>query len=82
MKLTYIYAMETNYTNYRYSQHNILALIIDNFLTWQNNFDQLMSKLCTACCTIGAIKYFMLQVTLRMIYFSYVHSIMTYGIIY
>ena len=57
-------------SNYRYSQHNILGLIIDN-LSWQNKFDQLMSKLCKACCAIRAVKSFMLQVILRKIYFYY-----------
>jgi hypothetical protein len=40
------------------------------------------NKLCMACYAVGAVKSFMLQETLRMIYFSYVNSIMTYGIIY
>jgi hypothetical protein len=57
--------------------------VSDKSFTWQNHFDQLMSnKLHTACFAVRAVKSFMLQETLRMIYLSYVHSIKTYGIIY
>jgi len=41
-----------------------------------------MSKLSNACYAIRAVKSFMSHKTLRMIYLSYVHSIMTYGIIF
>jgi hypothetical protein len=40
-----------------------------------------MSKLSKACYAILAVESFMSQVTLRIIYFSYVGSVMTYGII-
>ena len=40
-----------------------------------------MPKLSKACYAIRAVKSFMSQETLRMIYLFYVHSIMTYGII-
>ena len=40
-----------------------------------------MSKLSTACYAISYIKPFMTQETIRMIYFSNVHSILTYVII-
>jgi hypothetical protein len=59
-----------------------LGLIIDNTLFWKSHIDWLMSKLSTACIVIRAIKPYMSQETLRMIYFSFVHSIMTYGIIF
>jgi len=45
-------------------------------------YDQLVSKLSTGCYAIRSVKPFMNQETLRMIYFSYVHSILTYGIIF
>jgi hypothetical protein len=41
-----------------------------------------MSKLSSACYVIRAVKPYMTQETLRMIYFSYVHSVMAYGIIF
>jgi hypothetical protein len=41
-----------------------------------------MSKLGSACYAIKAVKPYMSQETLRTIYFSYVHSVRTYGIIF
>lgn len=55
--------------------------IVDNILSWKNHADQLMSKLGNACYAIRAVRSFMSHKALRIIYFSYVHSIMTYGII-
>jgi hypothetical protein len=52
-------------------------------LSWKSHTHWLMSKLCSACYAIRAVKpYMMSQETIRMIYFSYVHSVMTYGIIF
>ena len=41
-----------------------------------------MSKLSTAGYAVRAVKSFRSQESLRMIYFSYVHSVMMYGIIF
>jgi hypothetical protein len=41
-----------------------------------------MPKLSKACYAIRVVKSFMSKETLRMIYLFYVHSIMTYGIIF
>jgi hypothetical protein len=39
-----------------------------------------MSELNKACYVFTAVKSFMSQETLKMIYFSYVHCFMTYGV--
>ena len=46
-----------------------------------NHTDQLTSKLSKARYVIRAVQSFVSQETLRMIYFSYVHSITIYGAI-
>jgi hypothetical protein len=51
-------------------------------LSWKSHIDWLMSKLSSACYAVRAVKPYMSQETLRMIYFSYVHPVMTYGIIF
>jgi hypothetical protein len=51
-------------------------------LSWKSHVDWLMSKLGSACYAVRAVKPYVLQETLRMICFSYVHSIMTYGILF
>ena len=60
---------------------NFLDLIIDEKLSWKNRIDQLLSKL-SSVMHIELQKLSWYKKLLRMIYFSYVHSIMTYGIIF
>jgi len=50
-------------------------------LSWKNHIDQMMIKLNTACYAIRCVKHFKYQDTLRTIYFSYFHSILSYAII-
>jgi len=76
--------LKLNYkSNYIKSSTNtkFLGLIIVDSLSWKAHIDQMMSKLNTACFVIGTIQV-MSQETLRMVYFAYVHSIMSYGIIW
>ena len=78
------YDLELNYQgNYIKSSTNtkFLGLIIDNSLSWKAHIDQMMSKLNTACFVIRKIQAMMSQETLRMVYFTHVHSIMSYAII-
>ena len=63
------------------SNTKFLGLIIDDFLSWEAHIDQMMSKLHTACFIIGTIQTITSPETLRMVYFAYIHSIMSYGII-
>jgi len=51
-------------------------------VSWKDHIAVLTSKLNKACCAIKAIKPFMSVDILRMIHFSYVHSVMLYGIIF
>jgi len=74
-------AITTNQIINTYST-KFLGLFIDSSLLWNNHIDQLMTKLSTACYTIRSIKPCRTQVPERMIYFSNVHSILTYGIIF
>jgi len=69
--------------NYVTSSSNtkFLGLIIDDSLSWKAHIDQMMSKLNTACFVIRKIQAIMSPETLRMVYFAYIHSIMSYGII-
>jgi hypothetical protein len=59
-----------------------LGLDIDSSLSWKNHIDQITFKLSRACYAIRYVKNFMSQDTLRAIYFSYFHSILSYGIIF
>ena len=64
------------------SHTKFLSLIIDDSLSWKAHVDQMMSKLNIACFVIWTIQAIMSNEILRMVYFTYVHSIMSYGIIF
>ena len=59
-----------------------LRLTINNTLSWKEHIANVTSKLNRACYAIRAIKPCMTLDVLRMVYFSYFHSIMSYGIIF
>ena len=60
------------------SSIKFLGLIIDDTLSWKKHTDQFMSKLSSACYAVRTAKAVMTQETLRMICFSYIHSVMCY----
>ena len=60
---------------------SFLGLILDNTLTWQLHIDKICTKLKTGCYILRSLKSCLLVDNLKMIYFSYIHSIITYGII-
>ena len=57
-----------------------LDLTIDSTPSWREHIAALTTKLNKACFAIRAIKHFMTLKVLKMVYFSYFHSIMSYGI--
>jgi hypothetical protein len=59
-----------------------LGLNIDDKLSWKNHINYLVTKLSSACFIIRAIKHIMSLRSLRMIYFAYIHSVLTYEIIF
>jgi hypothetical protein len=61
---------------------NFLGLTLDTTLSWKTHINQLSSKLNSACYVSRSLKSVISTMNLRTIYFSYVHSIATYGIIF
>jgi hypothetical protein len=61
---------------------NFLGLTLDGTLFWTSHTDQLSSKLNLACYVIRSLKSVISTMNLRTIYFSCVHSIITYSIIF
>jgi hypothetical protein len=59
-----------------------LGLIIDSSFSSKDHIIELTSKLNKACYAIRAIKPFMSLDAMKMIYYSYVQSVMSYGIIF
>ena len=58
------------------------GLAIDTTLTWKHHIGELTSRMDKACYAIWLIKPFMSLDILRSTYFSYAHSIISYGIIF
>ena len=56
-----------------------LGLNIDETLSWKSHINQISLRLSSACYAIKVITPLMSEDTLKMIYYSYVHSIITYG---
>jgi hypothetical protein len=77
-------------TKVKYEHKNIsvstetkfLGLIIHKILSWNQHIDQIVTKLCSACFALRNLKYIVPQSTLRTIYYTYIHSILSYGIIF
>jgi len=83
-KNSWDYDLKLNYQgNYvtRSSNTKFLGLIIDDSLSWKAHIEQMMSKLNTACFVIRTIQATSPE-TLRMVCFAYIHSVMSYGIIF
>jgi hypothetical protein len=57
-------------------------LLVGDTLTWDNGTDQLISILNSACYAIGAVNALLPRTALRMLYFSYVHSVISHSIIF
>jgi len=60
----------------------INPITLDNTLSWKTHIDQLSPKLNLACYVIRSLRSVISTKNLRTIYFSYVHSIIAYGIIF
>jgi hypothetical protein len=63
------------------SKTKFLGIVIESTLSWKAHVQQLIPKLCSARYAIRAIKPFISQDAVRLVYLSYFHSLMTYGII-
>jgi hypothetical protein len=61
---------------------NYLGLTLDSTLSWKLHIAQLSSKLNSVCYIIRLLKSIISTKSLRTVYFAYVHSIITYGIIF
>jgi hypothetical protein len=78
-------SLELNYSNDII--HNVpsvmfLGLLVDDTLSWNQHIDYLSSKLSTACYAIWTLAPLLSANALRMLYFSYAHSVISYGIIF
>jgi len=57
-----------------------LGLFINNF-SWKTHTECIKSKLSSTCYAMRSVKPYVSIITLKMIYYSYFHSLMTYGLL-
>jgi len=69
-------------TMHKCTSTKFLCLAIEETLSWKRHINQILSKLSLACYAIRVITSLMSEDTLKIVYHSYVHSIMTCGIIF
>jgi hypothetical protein len=58
-----------------------LDITIDSSLSWKNHIDELAVNLSKACYTVRSLRPFVSHESLRMIYYSHFHTVMSYSII-
>ena len=84
-KNTHINKMSISYNNtfiLNASNTKFLGLVIANSLCWNNYITQLIPRLSIACYVLRSIRPFMSQDALKTVYHSYLHSLISYGIIF
>ena len=59
-----------------------VKLVTHNILTWTTQIEKILPKLSSACFALRSVKPFVSIKTLKIIYYAYFHSIMSYGIIF
>jgi len=57
-------------------------MYVDNTLFWKILIEQITPKLSAVCYAIRSVKPFMLQETVKMVYYACFHSIMNYCLIF
>jgi len=58
----------------------ILGIIINNAFSWKSHIDMITPKLSQACYIVRVVKPFLSWDTLKIMYYAFFHSVMTYGI--
>jgi hypothetical protein len=59
-----------------------LGLTLDNTLYWRTHTGTIIPKIYSASFTLRLVKPFLSQDSLKMLYYSYFHSVITYGLIF
>lgn len=60
----------------------MLGLIIDSRLSWEPHLVSLRSKLCSAVYALRKVAVTLDLISLKMIYYGYIHSLLSYGIVF
>jgi hypothetical protein len=78
-------ALEINYMNktvFSVSSVKFLGLLVDDTLSWDKHINKIALKLSSASYALWALTPLLSKNALKMLYFSYARSIISYGIIF
>ena len=64
------------------SSTKFLGLIVDDALSWKNHTAYIRAKLNSACVAIRNVKSLLSKDALKMLYSSYIHSVVSCGVIF
>jgi hypothetical protein len=62
--------------------NKFLGLQIDNNLNWKKHNEYIIPKLSSACFTMRTVVPLMTMDNLKLVYFAYFHSVLSYGLIF
>jgi hypothetical protein len=66
--------LQTNFVKF-------LGITVDNTLFWKKHIDTIMPKLNKACYIIKRSKLYLSNDALKIVYYAFFHSVMSYGVI-
>ena len=69
---------DNNITNFV----KFLGIATDNTLSWKQHIDTINPKLNKACYIIRRSKLYLSNYALKMVYYAFFHSVMSYGLIF
>ena len=59
-----------------------LGITVDSTLSWKQHIDAIIPKLNKACYIIRRLKLYLSNTALKMVYYAFFHSVMSYGLIF
>jgi hypothetical protein len=62
--------------------NKFLGLQIDSHLNWKKHNEYIISKFSSACFAMKTVMLLMTVDTLKLVYFTYFHSVLSYGLIF
>jgi hypothetical protein len=67
--------LQTNFVKF-------LSITVDNTLSWKQHIDTITPKLNKACYIIRRSKLYLSNEALKLVYYAFFHSVMSYGLIF
>jgi hypothetical protein len=83
-KQDYINRLNIEYGNKKILELNeakFLGMTLDNIISWKKHIESITGKLNKACCISRKSKQYLSIEALKMVYYAFFHSIMSYGLI-